>query len=77
MALFEEDLKKLEDIVSKLEKGDAPLEESIKMFEEGIKLTKTLQKTLDDAEGKIKVVMENEAEDFWWILVSNLKEERK
>ncbi|MBE7013902.1 MAG: exodeoxyribonuclease VII small subunit [Ruminococcaceae bacterium] len=64
MALFEEDLKKLEDIVSKLEKGDAPLEESIKMFEEGIKLTKTLQKTLDDAEGKIKVVMENEAEDF-------------
>ena len=64
MALFEEDLKKLEDIVSKLEKGDAPLEESIKMFEEGIKLTKTLQKTIDDAEGKIKVVMENEAEDF-------------
>ena len=64
MALFEEDLKKLEDIVSKLEKGDAPLEESIKMFEEGNKLTKTLQKTLDDAEGKIKVVMENEAEDF-------------
>ena len=36
MALFEEDLKKLEDIVSKLEKGDAPLDESIKMFEEGI-----------------------------------------
>jgi exodeoxyribonuclease VII small subunit len=64
MALFEEDLKKLEDIVSKLEKGDAPLEESIKMFEEGIKLTKTLQKTLDDAEGKIKVVMGNESEDF-------------
>lgn len=64
MALFEEDLKKLEDIVSKLEKGDAPLEESIKMFEEGIKLTKTLQKTLDDAEGKIKVVLEKEAEDF-------------
>ncbi len=61
---FEQDLKKLEDIVLKLEKGDAPLEESIKMFEDGIKLTKTLQKTLDDAEGKIKVVLEKEAEEI-------------
>ena len=56
MATFEEDLLKLENIVAKLEKGDAPLEESIKMFEEGVKLTGALQKTLEDAEGKIKVV---------------------
>ena len=64
MALFEENLKKLEDIVSKLEKGDAPLEESIKMFEEGVELTKLLQKTLDDAEGKIKEVMASGLKDF-------------
>ena len=61
---FEENLKKLEDIVSKLEKGDVPLEESVKLFEEGVGLTKILQKTLDDAEGKIKVVMSSSVEDF-------------
>lgn len=61
---FEENLKKLEEIVSKLEKGDTPLEESIKMFEEGVGLTKLLQKTLDDAEGKIKVVMSENLVDF-------------
>ena len=64
MATFEENLSKLENIVSKLEKGDAPLEESIKMFEDGIGLTKLLQKTLDDAEGKIKVVSETGLKDF-------------
>lgn len=64
MASFEENLKKLEDIVDKLESGDIKLEESIKMFEEGIKLTKTLQKTLDDAEGKIKIVTDTGFEEF-------------
>ena len=64
MASFEENLNKLEDIVSKLEKGEYALEDSIKMFEEGISLTKTLQKTLDDAEGKLKVVVNSSLEDF-------------
>ena len=64
MASFEENLNKLENIVSKLEKGDCALEDSIKMFEEGIALTKTLQKTLDDAEGKLKVVLNSSLEDF-------------
>ena len=61
---FEDNMKKLEEIVAKLESGDVKLDESIKLFEEGIKLTKVLQKTLDDAEGKIKVVTENSLEDF-------------
>lgn len=64
MASFEENLNKLEDIVSKLEKGEYALEDSIKMFEEGIALTKVLQKTLDDAEGKLKVVVNSALEDF-------------
>lgn len=64
MALFEENLKKLEDIVLKLEKGDAPLEESIKMFEEGVKLTTILQKTLDDAESKVKEITSSGLVDF-------------
>jgi len=63
-AVFEDNMKKLEDIVEKLESGDIKLDESIKLFEEGIKLTKLLQKTLDDAEGKIKVVAENSLKDF-------------
>lgn len=64
MASFEENLKKLEDIVSKLEKGEGSLEDSIKMFEDGINLTKELEKTLDNAEGKIKKVMASGVEDF-------------
>lgn len=62
--VFEDNMKKLEEIVDKLESGDVKLDESIKLFEEGIKLTKQLQKTLDDAEGKIKVVAENSLKDF-------------
>ena len=64
MAAFEENLKKLEDIVSKLEKGECALEESIKMFEEGMALTKSLQKTLDKAEGKLKFVVNSTLQDF-------------
>ena len=43
---FETSLKKLEQIVSDLENGDLPLEESIKTFEEGVKLTKHCQNLL-------------------------------
>ncbi len=64
MAEFEKNLKKLEDIVSKLEKGECTLEESIKMFEDGVRLTRELEKTLDDAEGKVKVVMASGVQDF-------------
>ena len=61
---FEENMKKLEEIVNKLEAGDVKLDDSIKLFEEGINLTKLLQKTLDDAESKIKVVAEESLKDF-------------
>ncbi len=61
---FEDNMKKLEKIVSDLEGGEIKLEDSIKMFEEGIGLAKELQKTLDEAEGKIKVVTEKGLSDF-------------
>jgi len=51
---FETSLKKLEQIVSDLENGDLPLEESIKTFEEGVKLTKHCQNLLSKAELKIQ-----------------------
>ena len=56
---FETSLKKLEKIVSDLENGDLPLEESIKTCEEGVKLTKHCQNLLSKAELKIQKLVES------------------
>ena len=50
---FEENIARLEEIVSLLEKGDAKLSESMALFEEGAKLTASCQKMLDQAEQKV------------------------
>jgi exodeoxyribonuclease VII small subunit len=57
MASFEESLKKLEGIVEQLEKGDMPLEESLKLFEEGVGLSAACKKELDEAEGKVQMLI--------------------
>jgi exodeoxyribonuclease VII small subunit len=57
MAKFEEQLKGLEGIVGKLEKGDLPLEESIKLFEEGVKLSEACKQELEAAEGRVEVLL--------------------
>lgn len=51
---FETALKRMEEIVAKLEGGDIELEKSIAIFEEGVKMSKILQKKLDEAEQKIE-----------------------
>ena len=56
---FETSLKELEKIVSDLENGELPLEESIKTFEEGVKLTKHCQNLLSKAEIKIQKLVES------------------
>lgn len=56
---FEEKISELEKIVAKLEDGTISLDESISLFEKGIKLSKECQKILDDAEKKISVLMED------------------
>ena len=56
---FETSLKKLEKIVSDLENGDLPLEESIRTFEDGVKLTKHRQNLLSKAELKIQKLVES------------------
>ena len=56
---FEENMARLEEIVGKLEKGDAPLSDSLKLFEEGTKLSASLGKLLDKAEQKVTVMQEN------------------
>ena len=57
MATFEESLKQLEKIVDQLERGDLPLEESIRLFEEGVRLSTACKQELDAAEGKVQILM--------------------
>ena len=47
---FEESMQRLEEIVSQLEKGEAPLDESLALFEEGMRLAADCGKKLDQAE---------------------------
>lgn len=56
---YEQDYKKLEEIVKRLESGDISLDESVKLYEEGVTLYKSLEKTLKEYEGKINVMSEN------------------
>ena len=57
MPSFEESLKKMELIVEQLEKGDLALEESLKLFEEGVGLSSACKKELDEAEGKVQMLV--------------------
>lgn len=57
MPSFEESLKRLETIVEQLEKGDQPLEASLKLFEEGVSLSGVCRKELDEAEGKVQTLI--------------------
>ena len=54
---FEEALEELEDLVSSMEEGDLSLEESLKAFEKGIKLTRECQTALKKAEQKVQVLL--------------------
>ena len=59
---FEASLDKLEKLVEKMEDGDLTLEESLKIFEEGVKLTRECQQALADAEQKVKLLIEENGE---------------
>ena len=54
---FEDALSQLESIVARLENGDLPLEESLKLFEEGIKLSRFCNQKLNEAQKKVKVLL--------------------
>lgn len=58
MANFEASLKQLETIISKLEKGDLPLEESVRLFEEGVRLSNACKAEIEAAEGKVQVLLQ-------------------
>ena len=57
---FEEKLQRLEQIVRAMEKGDVPLDESLKLFQEGTELVRSCEKQLDDAQMHIAKVLAGE-----------------
>ncbi len=57
---FEDALNKLEKIVSQLEEGDISLEESLKLFEEGIRLSRLCNQKLDEAEKRVEILIKGE-----------------
>ena len=54
---FEESMQRLEHIVRAMERGDVPLEESLKLFQEGTELVRSCGKLLDDAKLQVKMIM--------------------
>ena len=65
---FEKDLKKLEQIIADMEKGDSSLEETVTQFEQGMNLLKICQQALHDAEQKVNILIKKDRdfalEDF-------------
>jgi exodeoxyribonuclease VII small subunit len=57
LAKFEECLQRLEQILGELEKGDIPLERSLHLFEEGMNLSTSCRKELEEAEGRVEILL--------------------
>lgn len=60
MPKFEECLQRLEVIVKEMEKGDLPLEQSLKLFEEGVALSGSCRKELEEAEGRVEILLKQD-----------------
>ena len=58
MATFEESLGALEGVVERLERGELTLEESVRLFEQGLRLSTACKAELDRAEGKIQLLVD-------------------
>lgn len=57
---FEAKINRLDEIVKSMESGDLPLEASLKLFEEGVKLSRQCQSELDAAEQKVEILLNTE-----------------
>ncbi len=60
MPKFEDCLSRLEQIVGELERGDVPLEQALKLFEEGMQLSGVCRKELEEAEGKVEILLKQD-----------------
>jgi exodeoxyribonuclease VII small subunit len=58
---FEASLTALEQVVRELERGDVPLEESLRLFEQGVKLSRECQERLGQAERRIEILLRDQA----------------
>jgi exodeoxyribonuclease VII small subunit len=58
---FEASLSRLEEIVTELEGGELPLEQSLKLFEEGIKLARICNARLEEAERKVEILLKDKS----------------
>ena len=63
MASFEEQLTELEKVVERLERGDMSLEENVSLFERGVQLSNACKSQLASAEGRVRVLLEPEADE--------------
>jgi exodeoxyribonuclease VII small subunit len=54
---FEKSLARLEEVVKRLESADLSLDEAMKLFEEGVKLSRECQKQLEEAEGRVEILL--------------------
>jgi exodeoxyribonuclease VII small subunit len=54
---FEECLQRLEEVVNQLERGEVPLEQALRLFEEGVQLSTSCRKELEEAEGKVQILL--------------------
>ena len=61
---FEKALSDLEKIIQELESGDLPLEKAIKKFEQGMGLSKFCEKTLDETEKRISLIIKGEGDTY-------------
>ena len=60
---FEESMKRLEEIVAQLERGEAGLDQSLKLFEEGTQLAAGCTKMLDEAEQKVCLLLDGDSQE--------------
>jgi exodeoxyribonuclease VII small subunit len=54
---FEKSLTRLEEVVKRLERADLSLDEAMRLFEEGVKLSRECQKQLEEAEGRVEILL--------------------
>ena len=61
---FESSLKELEQIVEQLEAGDLPLDQSLELFEQGVKLSRDCQKRLDEADRRVEILLKGPGGEY-------------
>ncbi len=61
---LEKDLSELNNLIVQMESGDISLDEALGHFEKGVKLVKQCQGALNDAEQKVKILVDNHLQDF-------------